>query len=154
MVTPSNIKPTIRSLVWLLLAIVAFYWKIVFTRQFSMLTDSETVTQAYSWFHFWAESVRRGDLPLWDPYAFGGRSYIGEMQTAAFYPLHLVFALFPSNHNALLAPPLYHLYFVSAHVMAAYFMFALLREMGLDQFPALLGGLCYSLAGYVGVVPW
>ena len=154
MVKFSNTKPTIRSLVWLLLAIVAFYWKIVFTSQFSMMTDSETVTQAYSWFHFWAESVRRGSLPLWDPYAFGGRSYIGEMQTAAFYPLHLVFALFPANRNGLLAPQLYHLYFVFAHVMAAYFMFALIREMGLDQFPALLGGLCYSLAGYVGVVPW
>ena len=106
MVKFSNTKPTIRSLVWLLLAIVAFYWKIVFTSQFSMMTDSETVTQAYSWFHFWAESVRRGSLPLWDPYAFGGRSYIGEMQTAAFYPLHLVFALFPANRNGLLAQPL------------------------------------------------
>ena len=154
MVKFSNAKPTIRSLVWLLLAILAFYWKIVFTRQFSMLTDSETVTQAYSWFHFWAQNVRRGSLPLWDPFAFGGRSYIGEMQTAAFYPLHLVFALFPANHNGLLAPQLYHLYFVFAHVLAAYFMFALLRELDLEQFPALLGGLCYSLAGYVGVVPW
>ena len=46
------LEPTIKSLSLLLLAVVAFYWKIIFTSQFSMMTDSETVTQAYSWFHF------------------------------------------------------------------------------------------------------
>ena len=137
-----------------MLAIVAFYWKIIFTRQFSMLTIAEPVNQAYSWFHFWAESMRHGELPLWDPYAFGGRSFAGEMQPAVFYPLHLVFALFPSDSNGLLSPRLYHLYFVFAHVLAAYFMFALIRELGLDRFPALLAGLCYSLGGFVGVIPW
>ena len=119
-----------------------------------MLTVGETVNQAYSWFHFWAESVRHGSVPLWDPYTFGGRSYIGEMQTAAFYPLHLIFALFPANRSGLPAPQLYHLYFVFTHVLAAYFMFALIREMGLNRFPALLAGLCYSLGGFVGAAPW
>ena len=154
MVEPNKVKPTVRSLLLLFLAIIAFYWKIVFTRQYSMLTVGETVNQAYSWFHFWTESVRHGSVPLWDPYAFGGRSFIGEMQTAAFYPLHLVFALFPANSKGLLSPGLYHLYFVFTHVLAAFFMFALIRELGLDRFPALLAGLCYSLGGFVGVVPW
>jgi hypothetical protein len=148
------VKPIIRSLFWLLLSIVAFFWKLVFTRQFSMLTIAEPINQAYSWFHFWAESIRHGELPLWDPYAFGGRSFAGEMQPAVFYPLHLVFALFPSDSNGLLSPRLYHLYFVFAHVLAAWFMFALIRELGLDRFPALLAGLCYSLGGFVGVIPW
>jgi len=154
MVKPDSTKATLKCLLWLSLAIVAFYWELVFTSQFSMLTSGETVNQAYSWFHFWAESVRHGSVPLWDPYAFGGRSFIGEMQTAAFYPLHLVFALFPANGNGLLPTRLYHLYFVFAHLLAAYFMFALIREMGLDRFPALLAGLIYSLGGFVGVVQW
>src|SRR4051794_33791172 len=152
MVKPDSAKATLKCLFWLSVAIVAFYWKIVFTRQFSMLTVGETVNQAYSWFHFWAESMRHGGVPLWDPYTFGGRSYIGEMQTAAFYPLHLVFALFPANSSGLLAPRLYHLYFVFTHLLAAYFMFALIREMGLNRFPALLAGVVYSLGGFVGVV--
>jgi hypothetical protein len=154
MVKPDSAKATRKCLFGLSLAIVAFYWQIVFTRQFSMLTVGETVNQAYSWFHFWAESVRHGSLPLWDPYTFAGHSFIGEMQTAAFYPLHLVFALFPANGNGLLSTRLYHLYFVFTHLLAAYFMFALIREMGLNAFPALLAGLCYSLGGFVGAAPW
>jgi membrane protein YfhO len=154
MVKPDSPKATRTCVVWLSLAIVAFYWQIVFTSQFSMLTVGETVNQAYSWFHFWAESVRHGSVPLWDPYTFAGHSFIGEMQTAAFYPLHLVFALFPANGNSLLSTRLYHLYFVFTHLLAAYFMFALIREMGLKRFPALVAGLCYSLGGFVGSAPW
>ncbi len=159
MAEPTTVKTnaaglTTRALFWLSLAIVAFYWQIVFTRQFSMLTVGETVNQAYSWFHFWAESVRHGSVPLWDPYTFGGHSFIGEMQTAAFYPLHVVFALFPANSNGLLSTRLYHLYFVFTHLLAAFFMFALIREMGLNRFPALVAGLCYSLGGFMGAAPW
>ncbi len=143
-----------KSLALLLLALMAFYWKIILSGQFSLLANFETVTQAYSWFHFWVESVRQGTLPLWDPYAFAGRSYPGEMQTAAFYPLHLVLALFPFNRNGLLAPQLYHLYFVSVHVMAAWFMFALIRELGLSRFSAVIAGLCFSIGGFVGRVLW
>ena len=143
-----------KSLALLLLAMVAFYWKLILSSQFSLLTNFETVTQAYSWFHFWVESVRQGTLPVWDPYAFAGRSYTGEMQTAAFYPLHLVLALFPFDRNGLLAPLLYHLYFVAVHVMAAWFMFALIRELGLSRFSAVIAGLCFSIGGFVGRVLW
>ena len=154
MLKPDSLKTTLKCLFWLSLAIVAFYWQIVFTSQFSMLTVGETVNQAYSWFHFWAESVRHGSVPLWDPYTFGGHSFVGEMQTAAFYPLHLVLALFPSNGYGLLSTRLFHLYFVFTHLLAAYFMFALIRELGLERFPALLAGLIYSLGGFVGAAPW
>jgi hypothetical protein len=98
--------------------------------------------------------VRHGSVPLWDPYTFGGHSFIGEMQTAAFYPLHLVFALFPANGNGLLSTRLFHFYFVFTHLLAAYFMFALIREIGLNRFPALIAGLCFSLGGFVGALPW
>ena len=143
-----------KPLALLLLAMVAFYWKIILTSQFSLLTNSETVTQAYSWLHFWVESVRQGTLPLWDPYAFGGRSYPGEMQTAAFYPLHLILAVFPFGRDGLLAPQLYHLYFVAVHLMAAWFMFALVRELGLSRFSGIIAGLCFSIGGFVGRVLW
>ena len=83
-------KATVRSILWLLLIMILFYWKILLTRQFSLLTESEGVNQAYSWYHFWIASLRQGVLPLWDPYMSAGRSFVGEMQTAAFYPLNFL----------------------------------------------------------------
>ena len=38
-------KATVKSMLWLLLIMVLFYWKILLTRQFSLLTESEGVNQ-------------------------------------------------------------------------------------------------------------
>lgn len=141
--------PTIASVLLLFVAVVLFYWKILLTHQFSLLTDSESVNQAYSWFHFLAANLRSGVFPLWDPYMFAGRSFAGEMQTGAFYPLNWLLALVPFNRQGMLSPHLYHIYYVFGHFLAACFMFALVRGLGLSRFSALIAGLCFSLGGFV-----
>jgi hypothetical protein len=146
-----------ETLKWLLLfipVIVLFYWKILLTDQFSLLTDNEGVNQAYSWLRFWISSVRHGVLPIWDPYSFAGRSFCGEMQTAAFYPLHLFLALFPLNSDHVLSPFLYHAWFAATHLLAACFLFLLMREFGIRPFAGFVGGICFSLGGAVGGLGW
>ena len=145
------------TLGWLLLfvpTIVLFYWKILLTSQFSLLTEGEDVHQAYSWLRFWISSVRRLALPLWDPYAFAGHTFCGEMQTAAFYPLHLLLAVFPLNHNNMLSPRLYQDWWAAAHLLGACFLFLLVREFGLSYFPAFVAGLSFALGGFVGRATW
>jgi len=147
-------KATIRWSSFLLLATVVFYWRILLTRQFSLLTESEGVAQAYAWLTFWVSSIRHGVLPLWDPYTLAGHSFVGEMQTAAFYPLHLLLALFPLNHKGVLSPALYHAWFAFAHFLGACFLFALARELRLSRFAAFLAGICFSFGGFVARVTW
>ena len=69
------------------------------------------------------------------------------MQTAVFYPLNLLLALVPLNRNGLFSPALFHLLYSLTHFAAAYFTYLLARELELDQFPAILCGLCFSLGG-------
>ncbi len=145
------------SIGWLLLFLpvtTLFYWKILLTRQFSLLTDREAVNQGYSWMHFTITSIRHGRLPIWDPYTLSGHSFPGEMQTAAFYPIHLLLALVPFNHASVLSPVTYHVWFAATHVLAACFMFALIRELGLSRFSAFIGGVCFSLGGYLAHMTW
>ena len=147
-------RPTMVALVCLLLATVAFYWQILLTRQFSLLTGDEAVRSAYSWFNFWVGNIRQGVLPLWDPYTFGGRSFVGEMQSAAFYPLNLLLALVPFNSQGVFSPQLYHQWIALAHFLGAAFMFALAREMGLSRFASMVAGICFAFGGFVAQVPW
>ena len=145
------------TLGWLLLFLpvtVLFYWKIVLTRQFSLLTETEGVNQAYSWMQFMITNIRHGILPIWDPYTLAGHSFVGEMQTALFYPFHFLLALVPFNRNGALSPTAYHDWFAFTHFLAACFMFALIREFGLSRFSAFLGGICFSLGGYVAHMTW
>ena len=124
------------------------------TRQFSLLTDRESVVQGYSWLQFAITSIRQGSLPIWDPYTLSGHSFTGEMQTGAFYPFHLLLALVPFNRDSVLPPTAYHVWFAFTHVLAACFMFALVREFGLSRFSAFIAGICFSLGGLVARVGW
>ncbi len=147
-------NPTVKALFSLLLATILFYWKILLTHEFSLLTAWEGVNQGYAWLNFWVTSVRHGVLPLWDPYTWAGHSFIGEMQTAAFYPLHLLLALVPFNRDGVFSPQLYHEWFAFAHFLGACFMFALVRDIGLRRFPALIAGICFAFGGFVCHAEW
>ncbi|MGA2433718.1 MAG: YfhO family protein [Bryobacteraceae bacterium] len=147
-------KPTLKALAALLVATILYYWKILLTSQFSLLTGRESVSQAYSWFHFWIRSIRHGSLPLWDPYSFAGRSFPGEMQTAAFYPLNFLLLLFPFDHAGVFSLWSYHIWYAFAHFLGACFMYALARELGLRRFAAIVAGLCFSLGGFVEGSGW
>ncbi|HEV8415892.1 MAG TPA: YfhO family protein [Bryobacteraceae bacterium] len=147
-------RATLRWLLLFLPLTTLFYWKILLTRQFSLLTERESVNQAYSWMQFAITSVRQGILPMWDPYTLAGHSFLGEMQTAAFYPVHLLLALIPFDSASHLSPITYHIWFAVTHVLAAGFMFALIRELGLSRFSAFIAGICFSFGGFVARVTW
>jgi hypothetical protein len=142
----------LRAPLILFVTTALFHWRILFTRQFSMLVASEGVNQAYSWYTFWISTIRRGIFPLWDPYTFGGHPFAGEMQTAAFYPLNFLLALFPFGHNGYLSEPLYHVTIALTRFAGAYFMYLLARELEMVEFPALLAGICFSFGGVLGHV--
>ena len=40
--------------------------------------------------------ISHGRLPLWNPYQFCGHPYIAGFQSAIFYPLNLIFLVWPS----------------------------------------------------------
>src|SRR3972149_6619836 len=120
-----------KWLALLTVAVAAFYWKIIFTAQFSMLEDWEVVNQGFVWHQFAARSIQNGILPLWDPYTFSGRSHIGEMQPGLFYPLKLLLYLWPLGDSGILSWRLYNQYFALSHLLAAILMFFFAIEAGL-----------------------
>jgi hypothetical protein len=84
-----------------------------------------------------------GELPLWNPYSYGGMPFIHDVKVAAFYPLHLPLYLLPEGW---LGPALSWL--VLLHVIAAGLcMFAYARSQGLGPTGALVAGLGYMFAG-------
>ena len=148
------LKPRVQWGCLLLLITILFYWKILLTHQFSLLTESEAVNCGYSWYQFCVSSLKHGHLPLWDPYAFSGRSFVAGMQAGAYFPLNLLLALVPFNSSDVLSPGVYNAFFALAHFLAACFMFTLVREFGLGRFSALVAAVCFALGGFVGGDPW
>ena len=142
------------SYLLLLLLTVLFLWKILLTRQFSLLVWEENVRQWYSWLNFAVVSFKDGTLPIWDPYTSAGFPFAAEMQTGVFNPLTLLLVLIPLNKNGVLSPQLFHQFYALIHFLAACFMFALVRQIGLSRFAAIIAGICFSLGGFLINVSW
>jgi len=147
-------RSTAKYIGVLALTVAIFFWKTLLTNQFTRIIGSEAVNYNYSWLRFWVSSLRQGHLPLWDPYAFCGRPFAGEMLPSAFYPLHLAFLLVPFNQNGLFSPRLYNETFILAHLLCAFFTFALIRELGMSRFAAFVGACCFSLGGLLVRMIW
>jgi hypothetical protein len=147
-------RSTVKYLALLALAITLFYWKTVLTDQFTILIGSEGVNQSYAWLHFQVDSIWRGHLPLWDPYAWGGRPFAVEMQPAAYYPPRLLFALVPLNRNGMISPRFFHEFMALTHLFCAYFMFALLRDFRCSRFASFIGAIAFALGGLISRMMW
>jgi hypothetical protein len=83
-----------------------------------------------------------GQLPLWNPYVFGGIPLLGDGQTAMFYPPNWLFFLLPGaaalNYDVLLQ-----------FSIAGVGLFFFLRSLGLWRLPAFLGAVAYMFCGFL-----
>jgi hypothetical protein len=147
-------RTTFRYLCFLLVAVVCFFWKTLLTNQFTQIVGSEGVDQSYAWLHFWLHSVWQGHMPLWDRYAFAGSPFAAETLPTAFYPLRLIFALVPLNRNDLVSPRFFDEYLAFTHLLCAWFMFALLREMGRSRIASFVGACGFALGGLMVRMIW
>jgi hypothetical protein len=102
---------------------------------------SDGSIQFYLWREFWREEVLAGRLPLWNPYIFGGTPFLGEPQSAVFYPLNLLLLLpVPLDFSFKLS--------LLAHVLlGSYFMYRLCRSLGANAWGAALAGLAFGFNG-------
>lgn len=55
----------------------------------SLITDP--VRQQYVWRKLAVDEMRKGNMPLWNPYSFSGTPLLANFQSAVFYPLNIFF---------------------------------------------------------------
>ena len=55
----------------------------------------DVVRMMYPWKNFSLDIIKSGQFPFWNPYNFSGNPHLANFQTAIFYPLNIVFFLFP-----------------------------------------------------------
>ena len=134
--------------------VIAFFWKLVFTRQFDWVWGPDLAEQVLPWLDFQAREFHSGRFPFWDPSFWCGQPMLGQAQPGTAFPLNwLLFAL-PLDATGHLARASLQWYFVAIHVLAALFAFALVRDLKRSRMAAIAAGLFFSLGGYIGHTDW
>ncbi|WP_161668804.1 YfhO family protein [Kallotenue papyrolyticum] len=126
------------------LALVALplllFWRVTLGREVFYLHDVQYYF--YPYHKLVADTLRAGDLPLWNPYAFSGMPLLGDGQTAIFFAPNWLFLVLPPMHALSLIAVL-HLGLAGAG------MWAYARALGLSRLAALAGALAYMANGFL-----
>lgn len=81
----------------LFLLSLAYFNNVVIPTDYNVLSDQNTDIrhQLFYWRYFGFHTLAKGTIPLWNPYIYSGTPFVGGVQSAIFYPLNLIFLVFP-----------------------------------------------------------
>jgi hypothetical protein len=95
------------------------------------------------WLEFARDALRRGTLPLWDPYQFAGYPFLSNPQVAFFYPPMWLAWIVPVRVALSLNLAL-HIWLMAAGT------WLLSRRLGAGQIGALFAALTFGFSGFTG----
>ncbi len=100
------------------------------------LVADDAVRQQYPWKTFAASQWKKGEIPLWNPYAFAGYPQLANLQTGAFYPLNILFVLLdPKTAWTILV--------ILQPLLSFLFMYLFLKSLNLNSVSAVFGSLVF-----------
>ena len=121
---------------------VLFLWKIAALGMAPAGYDTITYFYPYKW--YLADAVHQGRLPLWNPAIFMGAPLLANIQSAALYPLDILFYLLPTV-DALRYSVVLHIF------LGAVFAYIFGRvSLRLSPSAAWVGGAVFGFSGYLG----
>jgi len=109
-----------------------------------MLFGSDTVSLGYMAREFYANAVKGGEFPFWNPVILGGTPFIESLAGGdSLYPPSAILLFLLDPHRALGWKLIWHVFF------AGIFTYGWIRCLGLSKTSAFLAGLAYGLAPFM-----
>ncbi|MBE2183391.1 MAG: oligosaccharide flippase family protein [Anaerolineae bacterium] len=102
---------------------------------------SDLVLENVQWKAFILESLREGEIPLWNPHQFSGIPFLASGQQSTLYPFSLLYYILP-------LPAAYGWFTVLQLWLAGIFMYAFLRGLGIGRTGGAAGGVIYQLSAF------
>jgi len=102
---------------------------------------ADLVLENYAWKRFILESLKQGEIPLWNPYTFAGEPFLATGQHSALYPFSLLFYVLPLWQA-------YGWFTVSQLWLAGVWMYLLARVLGLRRASAIVAAVTYQLSAF------
>ncbi len=103
----------------------------------SKLQYGDVTHQIYPWKTFAIETLKQGQIPLWNPYSFSGHPFLADIQAGVFQPLNLLFLIFSQ-------PVGWAISVVFQPLLALIGTYLYTRKIGLKKTSAIFSGVAYS----------
>jgi len=131
--------------------IVGMYhpWRDFFSKEypngipFKNFLITDPVRQQYPWRKLAIDVLKKQQLPIWNPYTFGGTPLIANFQSAVFYPFNLLFFIPKLSFSTV-----WSILIVLQPVLAGLFLYLYLRHFQLKPLACFLGGISFAFSGF------
>lgn len=139
-----NHRPPLQTILrekegWLLVLLwLAYCFRPVFLSYTFFFRDL-----AYIFFpqvQLWANLLKSGQLPLWDPYHHGGHPFLADVANGTFYPTNLLYLLLPTLKA-------FNLVIVFHFIGCSCAAYICARIVGLPRLSSLVSGMVYGACG-------
>ncbi len=102
---------------------------------------SDLMLENLVWKQFIVQSLRAGEVPLWNPHLFAGVPFLAAGQHSALYPLSALFYVLPLTRA-------YGLFTVLQLWLAGFSMYVFVRVLRVGRLAALIAGITYQLSAF------
>ncbi|HMY75767.1 MAG TPA: hypothetical protein PLQ88_28355, partial [Blastocatellia bacterium] len=89
-----------------------------------------------------ARMAAEGNLPLWNPYTFGGMPLLATIQVGALYPLNWLFAVFPAGAASKIS-------LLASFYLALIGVYLYARSIAVNRVGALAAGIIFAFGGFM-----
>ena len=110
------------ALALLILAIITlvFFWPLLLQGRWLPQGGGDLVSFLWPQYHFAAESIKSGSIPVWNPYLYSGAPFLADNQSGVLYPINLLaFLIFPSvTYQVMEGLVIFHIWLAGACMYA------------------------------------
>ena len=96
----------------------------------------DSLRQQIPWVKLAYDEIKKGHVPLWNPYNFSGNPQLANVQTFIFYPLNFVFLMMPIIDA-------WSLLIFTQFFLGMLFFYLYLKKIGTDSFAAILASMAF-----------
>ena len=104
-----------------------------------LITDP--VRQQYPWRELAIATLKKLELPLWNPYNFSGTPLLANLQSAVFYPFNLLLFILPFNIG-------WSVLIILQPLLAGIFLYWYLRNLSVHRIASFLGSNVFAFCGF------
>jgi hypothetical protein len=131
-----------------LLFTALFFWKITFSGEYSMLCSRSWAWQFYPWFQFSAYEIQYNHtFPLWDPFSYAGKNFLGEPGNGVFYPWNWFIFLAPLRW--MISVDWVQFWILLSFILGAWGTYRFARHAGLKLVGGVIAGVTFMFGGYM-----
>ena len=102
----------------------------------------DTIREFYPWLDFTVREVKKGNVPLWNPYNFSGQPHMANYLTAVFYPFTLLYFIFGITNG-------YSLIIMLAPFLTSVFMYLYAKKIGISSIGSFFSALILAFSSYM-----